>query len=135
MRWLPLLFVFLVACAPVRTVDDDDAAGLVCPGGNCAVAVSGGVIACGEGGSGIEQLRVEDGSVEVFHAGVSDGCCPEYEITAELDPDAGQLVVDYGVANDFCDCICRLDAQFTLVDVPYGWILVLPGAEPMPLAD
>lgn len=138
--WLALLLLVpLVACAPVRSVDDDDAAGLVCPGGDCAVTVIDGAIECGPGvepppENGIDQRVEEDGTISVTHLNFATGCCPDFGITAELDPDLGHLVVDYGIANDFCDCICQLTAWFTLVDPPSGaWMLVLPGADPVPL--
>jgi|GEM_PF-1928849 len=127
--FLPLLCLLpTLACAPVRG-DDDDAIGIVCPDPTCAVEVTAGSIDCG--GEPQPQSVVatvqEDGTVDVRHANFTDGCCPEYDIVATLVPDDAQITVDYGMANDFCDCICSLSASFTLVDVPPGsWQLVLP---------
>lgn len=125
-------FLFLLACAPVRTTDDDDSVGgSPCVNADCSLGVSDGTVGCGQGGTPnqITTTLQDDSSLAVLHSAFSDGCCPDFSISATLVPEDGTIEVDYGITADFCDCICMLDASFVLEDLPGGtWELVLPGA-------
>ena len=69
------------------------------------------------------------GTLDVVHLAAADGCCPEFEVTAELNLSDEQLTADYTFSNDFCDCVCSLDVAYTLSEIPTGtWTLVANGS-------
>ena len=67
-------------------------------------------------------------AIQVMHFNFQMGCCPQSEILASSDSAQSTITVTYNLWDDLCDCICDLDAMFTLTGIPAGsWTLELPG--------
>ena len=67
------------------------------------------------------------GAILVLEFDHSVGCCPELDVSPELDFAAATLTVTYTLSNDMCDCICDIDLGYTISGIPAGnWTLVLP---------
>jgi len=60
------------------------------------------------------------GGLDVVHTAAQMGCCPEFSAEAELSLRNDTLLVNYNLANDFCDCICNLNLAYTLTGIPEG---------------
>jgi hypothetical protein len=76
---------------------------------------------CGE--STVEALgtTVSGGSVGVDHAAFADGCCPAFlRVNLDVDREAQVVAATYELGEDPCDCICKLDASYTIEGLPSG---------------
>ena len=60
------------------------------------------------------------GQITVQHFDYSSGCCPEIHVLGLAYMNDQHVEVEIDLSNDFCDCICTLDLQYTLGDVPSG---------------
>jgi hypothetical protein len=81
-------------------------------------------LGCGDGAEEIVASSHVAGRIDVVHYAYADGCCPE-SVRVDVSAIGTMLVVDYALVNDFCECICALDASYAIVDVPTGtWTLL-----------
>jgi hypothetical protein len=125
---LPLLLALPLACAPVRG-DDDSSITDPCGGAPCEVVVSDAQASCGQGADTFTATW-DGGGVLVSDGAFADGCCPDFSASALADGAAGTVTMTWDAANDFCDCICRLDASARVAGLPSGaWTFVSPLGE------
>ena len=107
--------------------DDDDSAA------PAEIAVESAQINCGPDPEplppeGVIAELAGPSAIQVMHFNFQMGCCPESEILASSDSAQSTITVTYNLWDDLCDCICDLDAMFTLTGIPAGsWTLELPG--------
>jgi len=84
------------------------------------------------GSAGAEELQLSSPSaseVDVVHISFAEGCCPEYLlVSTEVDEDAMEITATYELGPDPCDCICMLDATYSLENVPTGTWTIQAGA-------
>ena len=123
---LLLLLALPLACAPVRGDDDDSVPLDPCGGEPCAVTVSEAAASCGQG---VDTFSASwDGaSVLVTDGAFADGCCPEFIASAVADRATRTVTMVWDASNDFCDCICRLDASARVAGLPGGtWTFLSP---------
>jgi len=68
-----------------------------------------------------ELTVVPDGSGAhaVSHVGYAFGCCPE-DFEIHLQVIGSTIELTYETARDPCDCVCCLDATYTLANLPPG---------------
>ena len=67
-------------------------------------------------------------AINVMHFNVQTGCRTESEFLVSSDSLNSTIMVTYNLWNDLCDCICDLDARFSLIGIPVGsWTIELPG--------
>ena len=92
--------------------------------GICDIVASLASADCGGGPVPEQQLQATatmPGTVEVVHRAHSQGCCPSFDLSAELNLREGETIqVQYQLYDDFCDCICDLDLSYRLSGIPAG---------------
>jgi len=69
---------------------------------------------------GILASSPAPGQISVLHFDHSHGCCPQIRVMGLAYMDDYHVEVEIDLYDDFCDCICTLDLQYTLGDVPAG---------------
>ncbi len=127
MRLLPVLL--LLACAPTRPADDDTVGGDACGGEPCEITVSNAAANCGQGSDTLTATQNGD-AVTVFDGAFTQGCCPTFSADALADGGDRRVTMTWNVSDDFCDCICQLDATAQITGLPAGsWTFVSPGGE------
>ena len=115
--------------------DDDDSIGDDDDSASADLAVSGESADCGPDPEppvpgGLLLNVTGPGAISVLDFDYAVGCCPELDMTADLNQGAATITMGYTLSNDICDCACSLDILFELSGIPAGtWTLVLPGGE------
>ncbi len=139
MRHLSLALLVLVstvaACSDKSAEDDDtdtDSDTDADSDTDSDLPITNAEASCGAGGSSELELTVPGsgiGVIDVRHTAVSEGCCPDsFEVTARVDEADGTITTTYNLGPDPCECICALDYEFRLNDVPPGtWMVVSEG--------
>jgi hypothetical protein len=127
----------LTACPPTRSSgtddddsasagDDDDATMGDCPAGVCELDLVSASAPC----DGPTPEPMPDGmmllsspapgQLSAYHFDVSGGCCPELGVAGYAHLQEGFIEVEFELLNDFCDCICMLDVEYTFEGIPAG---------------
>ena len=60
------------------------------------------------------------GQITVAHFDHSEGCCPEIQVLGLAYMNDQFIEVTIDLSNDDCECVCTLDVQYTLGEVPAG---------------
>lgn len=116
------------ACPDGDTFDVYD----VCPDwsmGGDPFAVDIALLGCGEPDT-TEALTAtaEPARIDVSHVDFASGCCPDdVAIDVATDDAARVLTVTYTVLGDDCDCVCGLDVEYAIDEVPSGTWTVAAG--------
>ena len=114
------------------TGDDDDAVGDdddmgPCESGICELTVVAAAAECDmlpepdpmpEGG--VQVTSPGPGEVTVMHFDHGEGCCPEIAVLGLAYMSEQRIEPEFDLYDDMCDCICMLDVQYTLGEVPAG---------------
>jgi hypothetical protein len=112
--------------------DDDDATGDdddmgPCESGICELTVVAAAAECNmlpepdpmpEGG--VLASSPAPGQVTVQHFDHDMGCCPEIRVNGLAYMNDQRIDAEFELYDDLCDCICTLDVQYTLGEVPPG---------------
>lgn len=105
--------------------DDDDMG--PCESGICELTVIAAAAECDmlpepdpmpEGGVLVSSPA--PGQITVMHFDHGEGCCPEIRVLGLAYMNDQHIEAEFELFNDVCDCICILDVQYTLGDVPAG---------------
>ena len=106
--------------------DDDDDMG-PCESGICELTVVSAEAGCEwlpdpdpMPPEGILVSSPAPGEIKVTHWDYDWGCCPEISVAGLAYMADQNIEVEVVLFNDDCDCICVLDVQYTLGDVPSG---------------
>ncbi len=106
--------------------DDDDDMG-PCESGICELTVVDAAAECDmlpepepmpEGG--VLATSPGPGQVTVMHFDHGEGCCPEIQVHGLAYMNDQRIEAGFELYDDLCDCICTLDVQYTLGEVPPG---------------
>ncbi len=107
-------------------VADDDDMG-PCESGICELSVLHAEVGCDllpdpdpMPPGGILVTSPAAGQVAVMHFNHSQGCCPQMDVSGLGYMNSMTIEVQVDLYDDFCDCICTLELQYTLGDVPAG---------------
>lgn len=85
-----------------------------------AIVTHGGVVWAQEMCTDSVYVAVEGSRVTVFHAGALYNCCTtQFDYDVSLDGDR-LIVVENEVLDDPCYCICCMDLEVVIEDVPPG---------------
>ena len=69
---------------------------------------------------GVLAASPAPGQLMVMHFDHSMGCCPQIHVLGLATMNDQHIEIEVDLYDDFCDCICTLDVQYTLGDVPAG---------------
>ena len=106
--------------------------------GLCEIVVTSAELTGCEGDTGqtgeLSATSSAAGTLDVVHLGAADGCCPDFEVTAELNLGDDNLTANYAFTNDFCDCVCSLDVAYTLTEIPTGSYTLMANGTSLPFS-
>ena len=61
------------------------------------------------------------GTVDVVHDSFDQGCCPDsLAVTISADRETQVMTASYTLGTDECDCVCLLDASYTISGLSAG---------------
>ena len=111
---------------PDDDVADDDDMG-PCESGICELTVIAAAAECDMlpepdplPPQGVLVVSPAPHQITVMHFDHSEGCCPEIYVMGLAYMNDQSIEVEVDLFDDFCDCICTLDVQYALGDVPPG---------------